>query len=407
MLRYEVKKVFSKTGGKIALLILAAALVLVSYLTIGSVEYVDEQGNSRSGIAAARCLREAKNQWAGEITEDVLIEVLKKNREINASKEYLSKDYRENDKAYAKKQGFSDIRDMMNHAFTDFREYDYYRVDSVTDEEAGSFYERRIASLKEWLYSDEAKDHYSEEEKEFLLKQYQELETPFYYEYSDGWEAFSEYAPTVIMLIVLILGFPVSGIFANEFQLKADAVFFSAKLGRSKAVLSKIGAGLLIITGIYWTIVLLYSAVVFAVLGADGADCVIQTGFGGWKSFYHITFFQEYLLIILGGYLGSLFILTLVMFLSAKTHSAVLAVTVPFILLFIPSFLDGISVLSEMLGLLPDQLLQMGMAVKYFNLYQIGGKVTGAVPLVMTLYPVLFLAMLPVLYRMYRKTQIK
>lgn len=151
----------------------------------------------------------------------------------------------------------------------------------------------------------------------------------------------------------------------------------------------------------------MYSAVVFAVLGADGADCVIQTGFGGWKSFYHITFFQEYLLIILGGYLGSLFILTLVMFLSAKTHSALLAVTVPFILLFIPSFLDGISVLSEMLGLLPDQLLQMGIAVKYFNLYQIGGKVTGAVPLVMTLYPVLFLAMLPVLYRMYRKTQIK
>ena len=95
MIRYEVKKVFSKTGGKIALLMLTGMLILVCFLTVKSVEYVDEQGVSRSGIAAARRLREDKNKWAGEITEDVLIEVLQKNREINASKEYQSTDYRE------------------------------------------------------------------------------------------------------------------------------------------------------------------------------------------------------------------------------------------------------------------------------------------------------------------------
>lgn len=407
MIRYEVKKVFSKTGGKIALLMLTGMLILVCFLTVKSVEYVDEQGVSKSGIAAARRLREDKNKWAGEITEDVLIEVLQKNREINASKEYQSTDYRENDKAYARKQGFSDIRDMINHAFTAFREYDYYRVDSVTDEEVGSFYERRIAGLNDWLYSEEAKDIYSEEEKEFLLTKYQELKTPFYYEYADGWKAFSEYAPTLIMLTVLILGFPVSGIFANEFQLKADAIFFSAKLGRNKAVLSKIGAGILMITGIYWVMVLLYSAVVFAILGTDGAGCAIQTGLGGWKSFYHITYLQEYLLIIFGGYLGSLFMLTLAMFLSASTRSAILAVTVPFVLLFIPSFLNDISALSKVLGLLPDQLLQMGQAAAFFNLYHPGGKVTGALPIIMTLYPILFAAMLPVLYHVYRKTQIQ
>lgn len=407
MLRYEVKKVFSRTGSKIALLILTAVLALTGFLTVGSVEYVDEQGNSNSGIRAARRLREDKNMWAGEITEDVLLDMLAKNREINASAEYLSRDYRENNKAYAGKQGFSDIRTMMNCAFAAFREYDYYRVDSVTDEEAGSFYERRISNLADWLESDEAKDMYSEEEKKFLLARYQALKTPFYYEYADGWKAFTEYAPTIIMLTVLILGFPISGIFASEFQWKADAVFFSAKLGRNKAVRAKIGAGILTVTGIYWMMVLLYSVVVFGILGTDGADCAIQTGLGGWKSFYNITYFESYLLIILGGYLGSLFMLTLVMLVSARTHSAVLSVTVPFILLFIPSFLSGIAVLSRVLGLLPDQLLQMGQAVCFFNLYQTGSAVTGAVPIIMILYPVLFCAMLPVLYQVYRKTQIK
>lgn len=60
MLRYEVKKVFSRTGSKIALLILTAVLALTGFLTVGSVEYVDEQGNSNSGIRAARRLREDK-----------------------------------------------------------------------------------------------------------------------------------------------------------------------------------------------------------------------------------------------------------------------------------------------------------------------------------------------------------
>lgn len=99
--------------------------------------------------------------------------------------------------------------------------------------------------------------------------------------------------------------------------------------------------------------------------------------------------------------------LTLSMLASAKTRSSVLAVTIPFILLFLPSFLGGFTALSEVLGLLPDQLLQMNMAVKYFNLYEIGSNIVGTVPIVMILYLVLYVVMLPVLYRVYRKAEIK
>ena len=108
-----------------------------------------------------------------------------------------------------------------------------------------------------------------------------------------------------------------------------------------------------------------------------------------------------------GGYLGSLFILTLSMLVSAKTHSTTLAVTVPFILLFIPSFFSGISVLSKGLGLLPDQLLQVSQAVNLFNLYKIGGKVVGAIPIIMILYFILYCILLPMLYSVYQKAEIK
>ena len=407
MLRYEIKKCFSKTANKIGLLILTVVLIIVSYFAVTYVDYVDEDGNNRTGIIAVRSLRDMKNQWAGYITEDVLREVIVQNALVNASAEYQSNDVQENNKAYSKKQGFSDIRDMINHAFCGFREYNYYRADSVTTEEVSEFYTKRISNLEEWLYSDEAKDQFTDMEKQFLIKQYEQLEIPLYYEYADGWIALLEYAPSIIMLTVLITSFFVSGIFSNEFQLKADAIYFSTKYGRNKAVKSKVEAGGIIITIIYWVVVLLYSAIVLGILGADGANCAIQAGFGSWKSFYNITYFENYLLTMVGGYIGSLFILTISMLISAKTKSTVLSVTVPFIFVFLPSFLSGFSALTEILGLLPDQLLQMNVAIKYFNLYQFGDRVIGAVPIIMILYAVLYVFMLPILYRVYQKAEIK
>ncbi len=407
MVIFELKKIFLKPINKIAFAILVVTLCVVSYLAVDYVDYVDANGDRRTGIAAAQALREDKNKWSGYITEEVLQNVLKENSIIINSEEYLSNDLKEKEKAYSKTQGFSDIREMINRAFCEFQEYNYYRADSVTNEELRSFYDRRIVNLTEWLNTDSQENYYSEQEKQFLIEQYEKLETPFYYEYADGWEALLEYSATLVMLVVLITGFLVSGIFSDEIQLKADSIFFSTVLGRNKAISAKIKAGFVVITVIYWITILLFSGIVLTVLGASGANCAIQNGFANWKSFYNIAYLQAYLLTVLGGYLGNLFILFLSMFASAKTHSKALAVTIPFILLFIPSFLSGLSILSEILGVLPDQLLQIPMAIKTFNLYQIGETVVGAVPIILILYTVLYLVLLPILYNAYRKTEIK
>ena len=153
--------------------------------------------------------------------------------------------------------------------------------------------------------------------------------------------------------------------------------------------------------------ILLYSLIVFSIYGISGANCVIQNSLAGWKSLYHMTFLQEYLLVIVGGYVGVLFILLLSMLVSAKTHATVVAVTIPFIMIFIQSFFGGFPFLTDVLGLLPDQLLQMNMAVSTFVLYEIGGKVVPSVPILMTIYPILCIVLLPIMYHVYHKTEIK
>lgn len=409
MLLFEVKKVLSKPLNKAALLILAAILIIGSFLTIRDVKYIDADGNSSTGISAARHLQEEKNQYEGYLTEDVLKKVIEANAAVNASPEAQSDDIQENNKATAKGQGFADIREMINLAFGEINNYDYYRINSVSEDEVGSFYEQRIAGLKNYLNQDEVTEAFSEDEKEWLINKYESLDTPLYYEYADGWKALldSQYLPTLMMITVLIIGFLVSGIFSDEFTWKADSIFFSAKLGRGKAVLSKMGAGFLITTVLYWSVVLLFGLIVLTVLGFGGGECAVQTGVSNWNSIYNITYFQDYLLSTFGGYIGSLFIVTLAMLVSAKTHSTVFAITIPFILTCIPPFVGRLEAFARVMTLFPDQLLSINKNLEDFSLYHIGGNIFGGVTVIIPLYLILFCLVFPILFLVYHRTQIK
>lgn len=60
MLRFEIKKVFSKTKNRITIIVLLVILIATSILTINRVEYVDESGNHLTGISAAKTLEKPK-----------------------------------------------------------------------------------------------------------------------------------------------------------------------------------------------------------------------------------------------------------------------------------------------------------------------------------------------------------
>lgn len=407
MVRYELQKVYSKTSNKVAVFLLLVVLVVTCFMAM-DVSYVNESGNTEKGIRAARQLREAQKKWAGVLDEEKLRQVIAENRRIEATLEARSRDDRDNNIAYGWKQGFSEIRDLLNDSYAeDFRSFDYYRADRLNVVDASNFYANRIALLKEWL-ADEAKDVFSDEEKAYLVRKYEALDTPFYYDYMKGWIQVFEYSPTIIMITMLILGYLVAGIFSDEFQWKSDAIFFTAAYGRNRAVSAKAKAGFCIVTVAYWAAILLFTGAVLLYYGADGAGCAVQVSKSGWKCFYNIQIWQEYLGIIIGGYLGCLFISFLTMLVSAKTKSAVLAVMLPFVLIFIPSFLVNINSLavSKVLGLLPDRLLQIHSVLRYFELYRIGGRVVGAVPILFGTYSVLTILILPVLYQTYRRQQI-
>ncbi|MCI9646874.1 MAG: ABC transporter permease [Lachnospiraceae bacterium] len=403
MLFFEIKKVFSKFKNKIAMVLLLIILIVTSILTMNRVEYVDTDGGRSSGAAAARKLRAEQNQWTGYLTEDVFTDVILENKQINSSPEAFSEDIMEQDKIYARKQGISDISNLMNYAFSEWRDYNYYIIDNLSAKEAKQVYQKRISSLKGYLESGE--ETFPDAQKKFLIERYENLKTPFYYEYFGGWSALLQNISTFLLMLALVIGFLVSGIFSDEFQIKADSIFFSSKLGRSKAVVSKVSAGFLIATVSYAVFVFFYTAIVLLMLGADGANCPIQLDL--WRSAYNITFLQAYLLIVAGGYVGTLFAAILAMIVSAASRSTTTAVIVPFLILCAFPFLSRIITLPGVCSFFPDQLLEVYITVKEFNLVELGGKVMSVATVIIPAYLALCLVLLPALYQVYRKSQVK
>lgn len=400
MLKYELKKIFLKPSNRIMLLLLLIVTLAGSFLAIRDVKYYRDGQPSLSGPLAAKQLREEQNKWKGTVTEDVIKRVIREKRKINSSKE-------PEDTKFARSQGFQDITNLISVAFSEPGEYDYYLCNSISPEKASRLYERRISRLKKEITKIEEglEGSFSQKEREFLLRQYNNLETPLYYEYAEGWKALldSQYLPTLMIITTVIIAFFVSGIFSDEFRIKADSIFFSSVFGKNRAILSKIEAGFLTITVTYWAAMLLFSAIILGFLGTGGAGCMIQINFSNWTCMYNITYFQDWLLSLSGGYIGNLFILTLAMLVSAKSRSAVIAITIPFTLSCVPMFLGRVPVLKDIVSFFPDMLLRMNKFIGDFIFFEAFGQVHGIYSLLVPLYLLLFLAILPILYHGYKK----
>lgn len=233
MVRFELKKIFGKSSGKIALILLALLIGYSLYQSTADITYINEQGQPEYGITAIRKLRNSVKKWTGPLTTDKVREVIETNAAINAAGEQMTDTADSQKILYHQKQSYAGIRSMIIASYCPFTVYEYDIIDRLTPGDAASFYTNRVKMLSDWLDSDAAYQLTSAE-KDFLLKQSSSLETPFFYDWTRGWQETGELFPALLMLLSLILGFLTAGIFSGEFQLGADSVFYASYHGRKK-----------------------------------------------------------------------------------------------------------------------------------------------------------------------------
>lgn len=397
MVKYELKRIFTKRMNRLLLAVAVIIGVVMSVFAVTSNRYVDTEGVVHENPGAARMLAKDKNQWKGEVTGDVIAQIVADRQEIN-------RQYPEdvpNTVFGQKTQSSEDIEFMINNILSGEGDYDPSAILNLTPEQAKDIYSIWKARTEEMVqeYGE------TEEQEEFLRTQYEKVDTPFYYEAPVSWDTMLTYATTYGMILVVLIGFLAAGIFSDEFSLRADAVFFSCRYGRSRAVRSKILTGLLMATVIYWTGMALLSVISYTVMGVSGFSSPYQLDQP--YSIYNITFGEEYLILLLSGYVASLLSASVAMLVSAKTHLANIAVCIPFILFCVSPFIGRALPFDTFFQLTPDQLLNTLNCAKEPYIYQIGSLVFRQIPFVMLFYTLVAAVFLPVIFQCYRRYGLK
>ena len=389
LIRYELQKLIFKRANQIVIILLAILIAYTCRNAIQKVEWVDDKGEVETGHAAAVKLQEASEEWSGVLDQELLEKVLAELKEIYSSTNFNIQSEESNWLLRNKLQGMQDLADILSATFGE--KYGTYEemVADLQPEDLLLFYEERMENRKEWLYEDETSwgyYNYSENEKKYILSQYASLESPIDVGYHEGWVQASEQIPALLKYGIILLSFVLAGIFSDEFSLKTDAIYYNTLHGRTKATAVKVGIGFLVITVAYW----------------------LSVDVSYWKIRESMTFLQEYLLTIGAGYLGYLLIGFLIMWISAKTKSPVLAVLIPSLLILLPEYLWGFysPTMRRVIGLLPDKLLDIWQAVSYLYLYTIGDNIMTAVPILLTIYPCLTVVLVFLCYHEYRHKQI-
>ena len=240
ILKYELKKVFSKKLNRIVLIAALLAAAALSVFAIGSVRYVDEDGVGHTGLTASRRLVADRNRWAGELTGDKIAQVVNSRKEIKGK-------YPDEvpDKEYGKTvQSYNDIENFVIGVLTPDMDWNQSVLYQLEDEQAENLYSIYGKNLQEMA----GKYGETPEQQRFLAEQYEKTELPLPYEAKNSWDTIMMYVETYGMILAIVIGFLAAGIFAEEFRSQADAVFFSARYGRTKAAKHKVMAGLLMTT---------------------------------------------------------------------------------------------------------------------------------------------------------------
>ena len=398
MLKYELKKIFSKRINQVLLAAVLVVTIIYSGMAIWSMRYTDEEGQNHTGIEAGRLLAEDVNEWKGELTAEKISEVINDHKTLSAK-------YPEGipDEEWGKHaQSYYDIYSFVIDIMTPDSEWNESVVYQLSDEQLQDIYT---------IYQDNMKKMAEEygttpEKRSYLESIYEKIEIPLAFAAKDSWATMTMYAQTYVLLMAVIIGFLAAGIFSGEFRPGIEDVFLAAKYGRSKAIKNKIIAGILVSTVIYWIGVGILSFISFAVMGTSGFFTPYQID--DPYSIYVMTYGEYYLLILVGGYIATMFCAVLTMLVTVKMHTPNLAVCIPFFLLCMTPFIArALPAFDAFFNLLPTVLTNIFNAVRTPILFQIGPFVFRQISFLVFLYIVLFIVLLPFIYRSYSRYGLK
>lgn len=163
-----------------------------------------------------------------------------------------------------------------------------------------------------------------------------------------------------------------------------------------------LGKGIVTTVMIYCMGIILLSVICFEIMGTSGMNTPYQMYQA--YSIYIMSYRQYYLLTVVCGFIASMLAASVSMLVAAKMHTISVAVCIPFFLYCLLPFIGrALSGYTTLFNLIPTILTNVQASVKVPLIYQIGNCVFRQIPLVMVMYTVMAIALLPFIYKSFRR----
>ena len=315
----EHKKLWRKTSTKISVflcflyLVVFGSILSFQWFSFGSSDdYTSAFGNNFDGYDMIRKSQEYSLIFGGKLTDQSLQKMVGDYQDIGAAG--VDRELEKTDMHI--------INSWLGTLYPELLDTGSYKtmMNYVELEKLTGFYERRQNIIEDFLEN----NGQNGDEKEYLLQINAKVKEPFRYEWTEGWSnLLGSIVPDMGVVMALFLAIVLSSLFAGEWYNNTSSVLLTTKNGWKKIAFAKIGVGLSF-TAEFFAILTagnLVSQIFF--LGTAGWDMPIQTI--KLIAIAPMNMLQaeiyEYAFVFLGviGFAG------VVMFISAKTRSNVLA----------------------------------------------------------------------------------
>jgi len=315
----EHKKLWRKTSTKISVflcflyLVVFGSILSFQWFSFGSSDdYTSAFGNNFDGYDMIRKSQEYSLMFGGELTDQSLQKMVGDYQDIGAAG--VDRELEKTDMHI--------INSWLGTLYPELLDTESYKtmMNYVELGKLTGFYERRRNIIEDFLEN----NGQNGDEKEYLLQINAKVKEPFRYEWTEGWSnLLGSIVPDMGVVMALFLAIVLSTLFAGEWYNNTSSLLLTTKNGWKKIAFAKIGVGLFF-TAEFFVILTagnLVSQIFF--LGTAGWDMPIQTI--KLIAIAPMNMLQaeiyEYAFVFLGviGFAG------VVMFISAKTRSNVLA----------------------------------------------------------------------------------
>ena len=364
MIWYEWKRIWKSRLTQFSVIGCILFLLFCTWSNIRLIQTTDKEGNQVTGMAAVKALKE---------TERI---VLDQETVTGIMQEYLN--YTENpdtssddpNRVYLSEEIYQtwylpqmDLMKQISSVY--FQKGQKYTDDrQLLKENLGKdFYAARKDRVQEDLTYYVEQGSMTPSEADWWDEQDNKVGEYTYGNYK-VWDLLINNLPW-ILFIMMIVCVGIAPVFAGEYQSKCDSLLLCMKHGKHRLILAKLTASFVYASVLYWGIVSLYSAVLLIFVGPDGWNLPVQLIYSGKPSSYALTTSQAYLLALMMGYVMTLGLGGMVLFLSTLFKNPYVVIVTAFLYLCVPLFLStnsGNYLWVHLLALLPEKISEFHFA---------------------------------------------